>query len=277
MNQDLTTLAKFKAWYNIKPTSTDDDDLIGDLISAASLDILSYLDRKSVLRETYPEYRDGTGGFKMLLNQWPVLSVNSLTINGLAQNAAVQPNTGYFLDPWDGFLPGRPQYITFIGNNSYPLISPPLSCGWGFVRGQRNVYINYDAGYSIENEAATIPTSPYQITASQPLGTWAQDDGVTGYTKVTGSPTTGQYSVNAGVYTFAAADTGNDVLINYSYIPKPLEQACFVMAGEQYAYRQKIGQKSHTLAGNTTVSFDNSIMTAALVNKLQPFRRMVPY
>ena len=53
--------------------------------------------------------------------------------------------------------------------------------------------------------------------------TWTADQGVqdalTGFplTHVTGTPTTGQYSVAAGVYTFAAADTGKAVLISYNY------------------------------------------------------------
>jgi hypothetical protein len=37
--------------------------------------------------------------------------------------------------------------------------------------------------------------------------------------RVSGSPTTGEYSENGGVYTFAAADTGINVEINYSYGP----------------------------------------------------------
>ena len=36
-------------------------------------------------------------------------------------------------------------------------------------------------------------------------------------TRVASAPATGQYSVAAGVYTFAAADTGHNVAIRYSY------------------------------------------------------------
>jgi hypothetical protein len=35
--------------------------------------------------------------------------------------------------------------------------------------------------------------------------------------KVLGTPTTGQYSVTAGVYTFASADVGKQVIIDYTY------------------------------------------------------------
>ena len=78
---------------------------------------------------------------------------------------------------------------------------------------------------AVNNFSAAIPTTPFQITVSPPSsGTFASDLGVlnasTGLPlkKVASGPATGQYSVNgSGVYTFAAADTGNTVLINYDY------------------------------------------------------------
>lgn len=71
---------------------------------------------------------------------------------------------------------------------------------------------------------AAIPGTPYQITPTVPSsGTWAADLGVvsatTGrpFTRVASAPATGQYSVAAGVYTFAAADTAQTVYISYRY------------------------------------------------------------
>lgn len=74
-----------------------------------------------------------------------------------------------------------------------------------------------------DSTGATIPSSPYTITPTVPnSGTWAADLGVLNaagnpMTRVASSPATGQYSVAAGVYTFAAADTGLLVFINYRY------------------------------------------------------------
>lgn len=71
-------------------------------------------------------------------------------------------------------------------------------------------------------EAGTIPGTPYQVTVSN-SATWSQDQGVvftlTGLplTRVASGPAIGQYSVAAGVYTFAAADTTKAVLISYNY------------------------------------------------------------
>lgn len=73
------------------------------------------------------------------------------------------------------------------------------------------------------NEPAAVPAStPFTVTVTN-SSTFGEDLGVinasTGLplTKVASTPATGQYSVSAGVYTFAAADTGMAVLINYTY------------------------------------------------------------
>lgn len=68
-----------------------------------------------------------------------------------------------------------------------------------------------------------IPGTPFTITPTVPgSGTWLEDLGViladnTPLTRVASSPATGQYSVSAGVYTFAAADTATVVYISYRY------------------------------------------------------------
>lgn len=72
-------------------------------------------------------------------------------------------------------------------------------------------------------EAGAIPaTTPFQVTVSQ-AATFVQALEVlyaaTGLplTQVASGPTTGQYSVAAGVFTFAAADEGKGVIISYTY------------------------------------------------------------
>ena len=90
-----------------------------------------------------------------------------------------------------------------------------------------------------DDEAGTIASTPFQITVAQSAH-FVTDYGVrsalTGaqLTKVASGPTTGEYSVAAGVYTFAAADTGLGVLISYSY--------------------------TSTAAGSTTVALTNQLM-----------------
>lgn len=74
------------------------------------------------------------------------------------------------------------------------------------------------------NEAAVIPTTPFTVTVANGA-TFYRDLGVTNAATgvplkyVASGPITGQYSVNSatGVYTFASADVGNALLINYLY------------------------------------------------------------
>lgn len=72
-------------------------------------------------------------------------------------------------------------------------------------------------------EAGTIPAaSPWTVTVAN-SATFVADQGVvfadTGVplTPVTASPATGQYSVTAGVYTFATADASKAVQISYTW------------------------------------------------------------
>lgn len=73
-------------------------------------------------------------------------------------------------------------------------------------------------------ESASIPATPgpYTVTVAN-SATWVTDLGVifslTGLplVKVASAPATGQYSVSAGVYTFAAADQALGVKISYTY------------------------------------------------------------
>lgn len=70
---------------------------------------------------------------------------------------------------------------------------------------------------------ATIPGTPYTITPTVPnSGTWASDLGVLDSNgvpmqRVASAPAAGQYSVAAGVYTFASADTTKTVYISFRY------------------------------------------------------------
>lgn len=77
---------------------------------------------------------------------------------------------------------------------------------------------------SFQQPGAVPAASPYTLTPTVPgSGTWNQDAGVfyasTGIQlqPVASGPTTGEYSVSAGVYTFAAADEGASLLFNYYY------------------------------------------------------------
>ena len=268
---DLTTLAVVQDWLSANGTSPGNTDtVLSRLITTCSASILSYLQRASLLSQTYTDTFSGNGGRKYFLNQWPVTSVQSVTVDGravLQSPDGIEP--GWVLDTWNGYPPGSEQAVTLIG-------------GYCFNRGRANVSITYTAGYLVSNEAAVVPATPYQVTVAQPLGNWTQDAGVTyangtPLVEVASAPTVGQYSVAAGgVYTFAAADITSAVLISYSYVPASVDDACMNLVSERYRYRARIGMRSQSIGGQTTTSYDISDVPAYIKMQLQNFRSVLP-
>ena len=277
---DLTTLAAVKAWLSI--ANTNSDALLAPTITAASRWVLSYLGRGSVLPATFNERYDGQGNKRLYLRNWPVISVSSLLVNGQTVAAALPPSTnnptpsGYLLAPWDGRPPGELQALDVFGSE-FSTFSPDY-----FPYGRQNVAVTYVAGYGMQGEAQSVPTSPgpYALTAIAPYGPWANDLGVTyangtALTAVTGTPAVGQYSVAGGVYTFAAADAGAAVLLSYGFVPQDLAQATMELVSERFKYRDRVGEASKTLSGQETTAFSLKDMPDAMKLMLQPYRAVV--
>lgn len=264
---DLVSLAGVQAWLG----QTSDSVNLGALITQVSRAILTSLGRASILPTSYLETRDGDGHRALILRNWPVLSVNSLVVNGqaiaatapLSLGSAVQ--SGYVLEQADLTPPGRMQALL-------------LRDAW-FCRGAQNVSVTYRAGYQVTGEAAVVPVSPATIAAQAPFGAWASDGGVTyanggALAPVAGAPGLGQYSVAGGVYTFSVADAGASVLLTYGFVPADLGEATLEWVAERYAYKAHIGQKSKSLGGQETVSYDLSAVPAFVAAALQPYRRI---
>jgi hypothetical protein len=131
--------------------------------------------------------------------------------------------------------------------------------------------------------AATVPGSPYQVTVSPPgSGTFVADLGVynaaTGVqlTRVASAPATGQYSVAAGVYTFAAADTTNGVLINYEYTAAAGGES-FVMTNQLMGYSPTFSALLYApYQGKKLVLKFNSCISSKLALPLKNDDFMVP-
>jgi hypothetical protein len=81
-----------------------------------------------------------------------------------------------------------------------------------------------DSERKVESQAAAIPATPgpYTVTVTNSAN-FDQDLGVvnastgSAFTRVASAPATGQYSVSAGVYTFASADEGDSIIISYAW------------------------------------------------------------
>jgi hypothetical protein len=264
---DLVTLAELKRWLLV--TSSDDDDVLTGLITDTSRAVASLLARPSLLPLVGTDVFDGTGQSALMLRRWPVISIASCTVGGVVYGPASAPGVGgapgFVLDSADPAPPGRMQRLALRGAR--------------FVPGVQNVAVTYTAGYGIFEEAATVPSvAPFVITAAAPYGAFASDMGVSyanGPAMTAGAVAFGQYTVAAGAYTFAAADAGAAVTLNYGYVPADLARACLDWAADRYSYRGRIGQASRSLGGQETTSFIVKDMPAAVATLLQPYRQVV--
>ena len=296
---NLTSLYKVKLWLG-SATSTD-DSLLNNLIGEAAQMIMNYLSRANLNLTTVTETHSGRGERKLRLRNWPVISVNSLSISGVTIPASTGPTIyGYALEAVYGGPAGRAQDVGVIGGialapgvglNGYNAAFTPgegFVSGWGggpFLRGTNNIICGYTYGYCVQNEPWTIPASN-QVTPAGPNGPWSVDNGVSFANggSLTPQPvgtslTTGQYippNLNGAspqtYYQFAAADSGKGILLNYSYVPADLEQACIELVAERYTYKKRIGQKSQSLGGQETTAYDNSALTDAIKQRLFPYK-----
>lgn len=268
---DLVSLAELKTWCGV--TGTDDDNLLSRLITQISRAILNILDRPAILPQLYTETHDGGNEVSILLRQWPVNSVTSCIIDGVAippspplvAGASAQP--GHVLDPVAIAPPGVMQRLSLRGSL--------------FTCGVQNITISYSAGYQVTNEIAVIPEAPpYNVQAQAPYGHWASDVGAVysngvPLTRITGPPAAGEYVVVDGVYSFAQADAGASVLLTYGYVPADLASCCTEWAAERYAYRSRIGQHSKSLGGEETMAFIVKDIPDFVATALSPYRRVI--
>jgi hypothetical protein len=273
---DLAALADVKTWLSgSSGIGTSDDALLARLITDVSGAITAYLGRPSLTPRAFTERLDGDGKTRLYLRRYPVLAINSLVIGHRAIAAAAAPaagsalgENGYLLEPWDGLPPGRLQALDVFGT-------------W-FHKGRQNVVVSYSAGYAVTGESATVPAAsgPYTVTAAAPFGPWASDNGVAyangaALTAVAGNPAAGQYSIAGGIYTFAAANAGANVLIGYGYIPAAIDNACIEWVAERYRYRTRIGQSAQTVQGQQTASYSLKDMPDFVRASLDPYRSVI--
>jgi len=133
----LASLAMVKTYLGL--TSGEHDTLLESLIEAVSAQFMAHTGRKLTARDYSPDplsphydpdnaRLDGSGYAEQLLPQYPVISVTSLVLDGLAIPAALGPGqAGYVLDPAAGVL---------------------ALVGGVFNRGRHNLAVAYRAGFA---------------------------------------------------------------------------------------------------------------------------------
>jgi len=231
-NYDLTDLASAKVELSI--TTTTDDAWLAKAVSQVSRAISSETQRvlvPEVVQDLFELDRQlahrGSSrlALKVQLSRWPVIDIVSVVktlSTGLTQTLV--EGTDFRVNLSDGTL-------TRLDPVSGAVLSweaDPLT-------------VIYMAGYgSLATETHSVPVSPYQVTVSQSAA-FSCDQSVkyasgTALTRVSGNPAAGQYSVAAGVYTFAAADSGQSLTFAYGVksIPDDLAEICLRLITARY-------------------------------------------
>ena len=268
---DLVSLIDLKSWLDI--TGTNDDALLGRLITQISRAILNVIDRPAILPQAYTETYDGRDDVSIMLRQWPVTGIASCIVDGVLIPAS---------PPLIASTPVQSGYVLDSATIAPPGVMQRLSLrGYLFTCGLQNVTVSYSAGYQITNESAVVPsTPPYMVLAMGPYGDWASDVSVTylngvSLAAVTGIPNAGQYAVANGVYNFAPADAGAPVFLIYGYVPTDLASCCMDWVAERYAYRSRIGQHSKSLGGQETMAYIVKDIPDFVQTAVAPYRRVI--
>lgn len=137
--RDLTTLAKLKTWVNVAGAS--DDTMLQDLITNVSAWIEQWLSRSFFIPASAKvEVRDGNGGTKLLLSDFPVVDVSAVSINGtqIPESTSTSVNGFFFTD----ILVGLRGYV--------------------FTRGDQNISITYTSGLAQLSHPEQVPAEIQQ-------------------------------------------------------------------------------------------------------------------
>ena len=269
MTERLTTLAAVKEWLDM--SSEASDSLLTRVIDAASQFALNHMNRDGFGSRDYTQNFMGNGKTENLLNNWPIIDITSVGINGSLIPASSfgvggLPTSGYRVSD----LRSAPQALQLYGYNFIYRTPCQVIYRAGYQASQVFLLANPDSLASIE----VIPTAS---------GQWVSDVGVTlngvEATKVATSPATGEYSVSEwGVYTFNTADDSAEAIITFSYCPFLVSFGVTELVGEWFKRRDRIGVSSKALSGGVgeNVSFTQSDMNASVRSYLQAYKNVIP-
>jgi hypothetical protein len=265
MNGKLSTLVRLKEYLSI--SDAESDALLSRLLQAASQFVVQYCSRGFTV-ERYQDQFFGNGKTRMLLNNFPVVSVESVTgITG----SATPPASGN---------PLANGYALLYNNGSAPATLQLFGMHYPT---DRLISVDYTAGYQY-SQFMTVPSPVAPATAPtlEPMGrAWVDDIKVeaegTLWTRVDSDPQPTEYAVDEeGVYTFNSADIGTGVDITYSYVPYDVEQAVLELTGSTFKRRDRLDINSKTLGGQETVVFSRASMTETVRSMLRPYINVVP-
>jgi hypothetical protein len=235
-SRDMTDVETAKTELGI--TLPTNDAWISKAISQISRAIQTYIKRTLVPEvvqdvfdfQSQPQrHRRSLGLPELQLTRWPVLSVVS---------ASQLQSDGTML----ALLEGTDFRVNYETGTLLRLNTSGYSAFWETLP----LTVVYMAGYGAKaTEVQAVPAAPYKVTVAQSAA-FSCDQSViypsgTKLTRVSGSPTVGQYSVAAGIYMFAAADGGQSLTFAYGTkgLPDDLVEVCLRLINARYRAKDR--------------------------------------
>lgn len=147
----MTTVTTVKSFTGIPAADLSKDSLLEFLINAASERIEKYCSRHFE-KATYTEYHRGHERQRLLLNQYPIVSVTSVELNG-----SVLASTEYETEDADAGILYRETGWPWRGYSIGLVGEPGISV--------RNIKVVYVAGYVLPKDATeqNPRTLPYEL------------------------------------------------------------------------------------------------------------------
>lgn len=253
----LTTLAAVKAYLGI--TTTGQDVLIPPLIARESALAEAWTGRTFPVVVSTNKRINGNGSKRLTLPETPIISISALSVDGATiPVSADSQQSGYMFDESTIYL-----------------------IGYVFTKGAQNVVCSWVSGYET-TETAYVPTGNTPTLAPTTGGTATTVVAVTDLTsgiplsQVGSNPASNQFSFNSGTFTFNVAQYNHSVVMDYYYVPAPVEQAVIEMVGLDLQQRSNIGINSKSLA-NETVTYEKKGISDSAMEMLRPFRNIEVY
>ena len=158
--RDLAAVADLVTWLGLSNPTQDVQDQLQRLLTAVSLWVQNWLGRQ-IKSQSYRDIRDGHGGNRISLSDYPVSAIASVIVDGEAIPQAAGPN-----------LPGwrlvHDQVILYA---------------YRFSPGDANVEVHYTAGYT------TIPPELAQACLELASLRWKERDRIGHVSKSIGGET----------------------------------------------------------------------------------------
>lgn len=176
----LCQLSDVKTYLGI--TSSGTDQVLSALITNASSFIERYCNR-AFEQASYTETRNGNGADAIYLRNAPIVSVQSVSVDGVSIPAAPDTTSyGYVFDEHKVYLRGDARVNP---------ITPGIFAGYPprFQRGVQNIVIAYTAGF------ATIPADVNQACVELVAAKLAKRDRVDKSSETLGTQQTQAYSM----------------------------------------------------------------------------------